>query len=310
MILIVRGHAYLGRKGYMLTVRTKKDKKEVTESFPIIDLDMIVIVGKGVVMSTAVLELVNEQGVPLLIHGKDWDAVLIDPIKIGWAEARRKQYLMRDNETGVHIAKEFIYGKLEGMSRVAKNLAYKSKGEARWSDEWRSEGRGELASCKNIDCIRKVEAVWSAKLWKDISSFIPNFEGRVPRARDPGNRALDYIYALIYGLCTHALIGAGLDPYAGLIHKDRAGKVSFTFDFSEMFKPAGIYVMASVMRTSKLRLEDDFLDKESLEKISQAFYALFEDKKHAVRRWIYGKAWELRNSLEKGTAFKAYVFYP
>ncbi len=308
MILIVRGHAFLGRKGYMVVVRRGKEKEP--EVFPAIDIDMVVVIGKGVTLSTALLELLVEQNIPLIVHGRDWDSVVIDPIRIGWAEARRKQYLMKEMEIGVKVAREFIYGKLEGMSRVAKNLAYKSKGSAKWSDEWRKEGRGELAGCKNIDCIKKVEAEWSAKLWKDIANFLPNFPGRVPRARDPVNRSLDYVYALIYGLCTHALVGAGLDPYAGLIHTERSGKLSFVYDFSEMFKPAGIYVVASTVRSTSIKLEEDFLDKESLQKVSAAFYSLFEDTKHAVRRWIYSKAWELRNSLERGNEFKAYVFYP
>jgi len=310
LLLVLRGKAFLGRKGFSLTVKFKDGKEEKTETFPIIDVDMVVIIGKAITISTAALELINEQNVPLVIHGLDWDLVVMDPVKIGWAEARRKQYLMKDSELGVKVAKEFIYGKLDGMSRVAKNLAYKSRKTTKNADLWKSEGRGELASCRSLECIKKVEAEWSSKLWKDLTSFIPGMQSRVPRAKDPANRALDYVYALIYGLATHALIGAGLDPYAGLIHTERSGKKSFVFDFSEMFKPAGIYVVATVLRTSKLKLEGDFLDKESLQKLSQAFYSLFEDPKKAVRKWIYSKAWELRNSLERGTSFKAYVFQP
>lgn len=310
MILVVRGRAFIGRKGYSITVRLKKGEKEMVEAFPIIDIDMVVIIGKAVTFSTAALELLDEQGVPTLFHGVDWELVVLNPIKVGWSEARRKQYLMKNNELGTKVAKEFILGKLEGMNKVAKNLAYKSRSDAPNADLWKREGRGELASCKNIDCIKKVEAEWSSKLWKDLVRFIPGMKARVPRNPDPANRSLDYVYALIYGLVTHALIGVGLDPYAGLIHTDRAGKKSFVFDFSEMFKPAGIYVVATAVRSFKIEMEEDFLSKESLQKVTQTFYSIFEDPKKAVRRWIYSKALELRNSLEKGTAFKAYVFYP
>ncbi len=311
MILIVRGHSFVGRKGFMITVRTKdKEGKERTESFPIIDIEMVVIVGKGVTVSSAALALLNEQNIPVLFHGADWDFVVIDPNKVGWAEARRKQYNMTNTELGVVIAKGFIYGKLDGMANVAKNLAYKSRGKAERADLWRIEGRGELASCKNLDCVKRVEAEWSSKLWKDIVSFIPGMRSRMPRGRDPPNRALDYVYALIYSLCTHALVGAGFDPYAGLVHRERSGKRSFVFDFSEMFKPAGIYVVASLVRSQRLELEGDFLNRESIQKVSQVFYEIFESKKYAVRRWIYSKAWELRDSIEKGRKFQSYVFKP
>ena len=308
--MIVRGRSFLGRKGFSLVVRYKENKEEKVESIPIIDVDMVVLLGKAITLSTAALELLNEQNVPVIIHGIDWDLVAIDPVKVGWAEARRKQYLMKDTELGVKVAKEFIYGKLEGMSRVAKNLAYKSRKKAKNADAWKTEGRGDLVSCKSLDCVKKVEAEWSSKLWKDLTFFIPGMQSRLPRNPDPANRALDYVYALIYGLVTHALIGSGLDPYAGLIHTERSGKKSFVFDFSEMFKPAGIYVVASAVRTTKLKMDGDFLDKESIQKVSQMFYAIFEDPKKAVRKWIYSKAWELRRSIERGTPFKGYVFQP
>ncbi len=194
------------------------------------------------------------------------------------------------------------------MSNVARNLAYKSKGKAPWSELWRNEGRGELAACKNIDCVIKIEAEWSSKLWKDVLQFVPGMESRTPRETDVGNRTLDYLYALIYGISTHALIGAGLDPYAGLIHKEKSGKKSFVYDFSEMFKPVAVYVMAKAVRSYKLKLEGDFLDKESLRKVTQLFYSVFESKEYSIRRMVYRKAWELRESLDSGREFKAFVF--
>ena len=306
--MIARGYSFLGRKGFSITIRYKKEGKEVTEAYPIIDIDMVVVIGKNVSVSTSALQLLNEQGVPILFHGIDWSFVVIDPIRVGWAEARRKQYLLRETELGVKIAKEFIFGKLEGMSNVAKNLAYKSKGKAPWSEAWKSEGRGELASCKNLECVIKIESEWSSKLWKDILKFVPEMESRIPRGMDVGNRTLDYLYALIYGVSTHALIGAGLDPYAGLIHKEKSGKKSFVYDFSEMFKPVAVYVMAKALRSYKLKLEGDFLDKESLQKVSQLFFSIFDDRNHSIRRIVYAKAWELRDSLDSGKEFKAFIF--
>ncbi|ABU82250.1 CRISPR-associated endonuclease Cas1 [Ignicoccus hospitalis] len=310
MILVVRGHAFVGRKGYMITVRYKKDGKEVTEAFPALDIEMAVFVGKGITVSTAALQLLEEQNVPTLFHGVDWSFVTINPVKVGWSRARKNQYSMGETELGVKVAKEFIFGKLEGMSNVAKNLSYKGKKPTPNSDYWRSEGRGELASCKNLDCVKKLEAEWSSKLWKDIVQFVPGMRSRVPRGNDPPNRTLDYLYALLYSVCNHALVGAGLDPYAGLIHRERAGKLSFVYDFSEMFKPMAIYVMATAIRTYKIELEGDFLNKESLQKVTQLFYSIFESKKYSVRKWVYAKAWQLRDAIESGKEFKAFVFRP
>jgi CRISPR-associated endonuclease Cas1 len=55
-------------------------------------------------------------------------------------------------------------------------------------------------------------------------------------AVDPVNSALNYGYGMLYNQVQHALLLAGLDPYAGFVHVDRPGKPSLVLDAIEEFR--------------------------------------------------------------------------
>jgi CRISPR-associated protein Cas1 len=63
------------------------------------------------------------------------------------------------------------------------------------------------------------------------------WSGRSGRhATDTTNILLNYGYGILYGEVQNALVIAGLEPYAGLIHTDRPGKPSLTCDLIEEFR--------------------------------------------------------------------------
>lgn len=57
-------------------------------------------------------------------------------------------------------------------------------------------------------------------------------------ATDAVNVCLNYGYGILYGEMERALLLAGLDPYAGFLHVDRAGKPSLALDLIEEFRQA------------------------------------------------------------------------
>ena len=66
---------------------------------------------------------------------------------------------------------------------------------------------------------------------------IDEWQGRETRgAEDLVNSCLNYGYGCLYSRVEHAVILAGLDPYAGFIHADRAGKPSLVLDLIEEFR--------------------------------------------------------------------------
>lgn len=65
------------------------------------------------------------------------------------------------------------------------------------------------------------------------------FGGRIRRPpTDPVNALLSFIYSLVTQECVSALLGVGLDPYVGFLHKDRPGRPSLALDLLEEFRAA------------------------------------------------------------------------
>ncbi len=330
MILIVRGFAIIRKRGSTLTVSyplktgegEEKDRRRI-ESVPILDLELLVIVGSRVRLSSGTILLLSKVGVPVVFHGRETHVIAVSPIYVRIADVRRNFYrLLEDDNWRLYISRKLIEGKIRGFLNVCRYLTYKESekdGDKEGLESLReieNKFYGELRDTTTINDVRKVEAKWSKKLWEYIKDFIPsryNFTGRDPKSRDPINAATSYSYAIIYGLCTHALIAAGLDPYAGIMHVERAGRTALTYDFSEMFKPVAIHAVTVASRIANLSVSrNGYLNKESLKTVTKILFRNLRRKhstwRYTVRGYIYGKAWELRINIEKGEKFKPFVY--
>ncbi len=332
MILIVKGFARVSKKGSTIVVSTlKKDKaskensKWDTQTVPVLDLELVVIVGSRVRISSGAIIMLAEANIPIIIHNRRSTSYLVNPFTVRIAEVRRRLYkIIEDTVWRVRIGREFIEGKLAGLANLVRYLSYKDAEKGR-GVKWVLEDvesiekarKSEVGMIKNIETLRVYEAKWSKKYWELLATFIPEeyeFTGRDPRGRDPVNSAISYAYAIIYGLCTHALIASGLDPYAGIIHSERAGKSSLTYDFSEMFKPLAMHAVITASRATTLSVDrSGYLTKKSLEIVTRNLYRLLKRKhrkwKYTARGEIYAKAWELRQNIEKGTLLKPFIYY-
>jgi CRISPR-associated protein Cas1 len=97
-----------------------------------------------------------------------------------------------------------------------------------------------------VDAIREalmgIEGRFGARYWQALAPLIPvelAWPGRETRgASDPFNQVLNYGYGVLYKQVEYALVLAGLDPYAGLLHADRPGKPSLVLDLIEEFRQA------------------------------------------------------------------------
>jgi CRISPR-associated protein Cas1 len=329
MIVVVKGFAKVSKKGSTIIVSTPRKTSDggvvwETRSVPLLDLELVVIVGSRVSLSSGVITSLSEVGVPLLIHSRRADSVLINPFDVRVAEVRRKLYNLIDNPSWrISVGRAFIEGKILGMVSVVRYFTYKAteRGEdVKWVlEEVRTieeNSAVDLRNSRSVDELRLCEAKWSKRLWELLGLYIPKeyeFTGRNPKSRDPINSAINYVYAVLYSLCTHALIASGLDPYVGIVHSERAGKTSLTYDFSEMFKPIAAHVVTVVSRTAKISVDPKgYLNLDSLGVVTRALYKTLKRKQErgqrTLRECIYAKAWELRQSIERAKKFEPFVY--
>ncbi len=90
------------------------------------------------------------------------------------------------------------------------------------------------------------------------------FNGRIRRPpTDPVNAMLSFVYALLTQECVSALSGVGLDPYVGLLHQDRPGRVSLALDLVEEFRAAWADRLVLTLINRKQLQKKDFLNEAS-----------------------------------------------
>lgn len=300
MILLVK-KAKLSKKGSDIVVTTSKGQK----TYSSLDLDLLVIIGNEVEIDSGTLIFLSSLNATVLIHGKKSDVVLVPPFLSTISSVRRAQYTMSDSFS-LLLAKKFIEGKIRGMINLMKHFAYLNKLNVSTIPDLT-----KINSALNIDELRVVEAELSKEGWEELRKFFPkDFPGRKPRNDDVANRAIDYVYSLLYSLCTHALISSGLDPFYGVMHSNQPGKYSLTYDFSEMFKPFGVHVVLTTIRKGvSLSLDKrGYLNSSSLVSLTKNFYDMMIKRK--IRALIYAKANELKKAIVEYKSFVPYVYKP
>lgn len=234
-------------------------KGETLVEAPLLHLQGITIIGRGVSISADVLAACAEQGIPLhfLDHqGSPYAAVYAAGLT-ATVLTRRAQLAAYTSERGMSFATAIVAAKLHNQAATLKYLAKNRKETAPdlyrelrlcAGDVWdQSAGLDALVGDTLDDCRQQlmgIEGRAARHYWEAVRMVIPTdyaFTGRQTRgATDPVNSLLNYGYGILYGQVEKALVLAGLDPYGGFLHADRPGKPSLVLDLIEEFRQIAV----------------------------------------------------------------------
>jgi CRISPR-associated protein Cas1 len=246
-------------------------KKEFTSS----NVEQIHLLNSGDSISIDAIRLALENQILIVIGNMyGWPYGFVIPASLsGTIRGKREQFVAYNDKRGVNLSKQFVYGK----SRNQRNLLNLLKKNRRGKDVFSilSESSEKIKDIINeldsvdgnrIDDVRttllNIEARASKEYWKVISELLPqqiNFTGRKTRgATDPFNSMLNFGYkAILFVECWKAIYYAGLDPYAGFLHADRAGKPSLVLDFMEEFRQQTVdRVLLTLINKDMLELNE------------------------------------------------------
>ncbi|WP_298402771.1 CRISPR-associated endonuclease Cas1 [uncultured Chloroflexus sp.] len=285
LIVDERG-SFIGKhQGRLRVTNDNGQKREV----PIMHLRQVIICGGGVAISSDAVRACSEEGIPIhfiSINGTP-QASLYSAGLTGTVLTRRAQLRAYDGPTGVALARAFTLGKLGNQANLLRYAAKNRRETAPAVYEQLMAVAGEVVDYQiaverlrgeTVDELREelmgIEGRYAARYWQAISLLVPaelNWPGRETRgASDPFNQALNYGYGVLYGQVEHAIVLAGLDPYAGLLHADRPGKPSLVLDLIEEFRQAVVDrpLLGQITRGWQIgREEDGRLDQPTRERI-------------------------------------------
>ncbi len=316
MELIVEGRGtFLGK--HQGRLRVTRDQKMV-EEVALINLKQVLIIDNGVSISSDVVRVCSEEGIPIHFLSSRGQpvAALYSAGLTGTVLTRRAQLLAYENHTGVALAKAIVAGKLENQANLLRYMAkYRKETEPALYEEMMliaiemRDYLHELEQLKGetIEAMREqvlsVEGRAAQRYWATIARLIPpelEWPGRETRgAQDRFNSALNYGYGILYAQVEQALLLAGLDSYGGFLHADRPGKPSLVLDMIEEFRQAIVdrTVIGLVNKRVAIEQDDDHrlsetTRKKLAEKVLERLESseMYEKKRQALRFILQSQA--------------------
>jgi CRISPR-associated protein Cas1 len=212
--------------------------KGQTQEYPLRSVKHLLVVGGHTLHTSALTHLLRSGAAVSFFDADGTPLAVLRPF--GYEEDRR----MREIQ---HAASPHAYAlALTRASIRARLMLIEKTGVALGRDLFYEgerdiivQGMDELEYLVKMDELRRVHKLATDMYYEIMSRSVPaelGFKRRSGRPhRDPVNAMLSLGYALLFGNCCVAVIGAGLDPDRGMLHQ---GDRSLVLDLIDALKPA------------------------------------------------------------------------
>lgn len=233
-----------------LTLRIERDHALVL-ALPIHHIESICVMGNEILLSHGAMQLSLDQAVP--INYLDENGRLrarVTGVPDTSVTLRRAQFRASENpELQTRICRSIVAGKLHNsrnsLLRGARESPDSNAAEAISSA---SEAIARLIpllpQAADADSVRGLEGAGAQSYFSVFPHLLKQqreeFTFRTRTRQPPLDRVnclLSFLYALIRHDCIAALTVAGLDPFVGFLHAERANRPSLALDLMEEFRP-------------------------------------------------------------------------
>lgn len=313
-----------------------KKQGKVIEEHAIKELEDLVVSNKCGMVSISLVEELIQNGTQIhLVDFKEEPFVTVyTPAHHGSVKARREQLLSYNDERGVFLSKEIVLTKIQNQMNTVRYYL-KSRKDFPEAEELQHEiermkfyiSKVKEIKGSKIEDVRSTlvscEAHAAKHYWKAVKIILGeklDFSGRDRKSENPVNMMLNYGYAILRSRVASAVLRAGLEPYAGFIHVDRSGRVSFVLDVMELFRQSVVdrAVISLLTRGHQPKIEEKedgsvFLDKSSLEMLRKYISNRLEtreeyrNKDFMIRTIIQLQTRSIAAFFREDKEFKGYV---
>jgi len=211
-------------------------KKNGVEHYPLDKISHLLIVGGHQINSATIAQLVKNNIFITFFDPDGTPVGMIQPCSEGnQTDINDRQRSLPRQRYAIAIAKASIKSRLFAIERIqeSQNVSLFYEGEL----EVLQKSLEELEYLIKLDEIRRLHKLTSDMYYEILSRNIPpdlGFKRRSIRPQtDPVNAMLSFGYAMLFGNCNVAVIGARLNPDLGLMHE---GKGSLVYDLIEPLK--------------------------------------------------------------------------
>lgn len=224
-------------------------------------------------------------GVGASLMHLDWDGTVLlasGPAGPDRPLVRRAQALAAGSRSGLAIAREILRCKVGGQARVARIFGGEDVGtvidqlvrkisDTEGVDMLGVEGAAASAYWSFLsDC-----PVYFARRdkvpdhWQTFGLRRPEGSGRPRNAPTPAVALLNYVYGVVAGEMTIALLGAGLDPGLGIFHADKDNRASLAYDAMEAIRPYAEAWLLTCLAESRFSKRDFYEEADGTIRITR-----------------------------------------
>lgn len=131
--------------------------------------------------------------------------------------------------------------------------------------------------------LRGIEGATTRTFFYALNALLPKryqFKKRSRRpAHDAFNAYLNYAFALLYNRVEFALVGVGINPYLGFMHRDGYQLKSMVHDFIEPFRAGTIWVVFQLFAREKVSLN------KHIKTLENEILITLEGRKKLIEAW-------------------------
>jgi len=328
--LLVSGFGLsLGKQSERIVV---KQARKVVAQLPMMRLQEVVIGSRGVSLSSDIVEALCSRGIRLAFlsgTGKPY-ALLTSPLLTATVEIRKAQIHAVDSPVGAEMARWIVAGKIRNQAKLllyfARNRTGEVEADLRASVLTLQKLKKQALALPGDSCaavrpsLFGYEGAAGRVYWMSLVELVPEanqFAGRTPyMPSDAVNAALNYGYGILTSHVWGAVMNAGLEPFAGLMHVDRSGKPSFVLDLVEEFRQPIVDrpLFAWLFKNGSLNLAGNMLDTASKEAVAARVLARLNatephrGKEHQVRSIIQMQARLAASAFRDKRPYRPFTF--
>jgi CRISPR-associated protein Cas1 len=256
---------YIQDQGAM--VRKKDEQLLVTrgqtvlQTVPLGKLEQVVMMGRGVQITTASLIALVERGIPVLVTNqrgsRHYATLTAGPSHFGTLRTQQ-MYFVHDPARALELARSMVQAKLVNQRAL---LATTGWAAAAVAGQQIDAALTSLNQATTMDMVRGYEGTAAAAYfgaWRVALERTWQFAGRsYYPPTDPVNALLSFGYTLALHDVLTAVQMCGMDPYLGTFHVIEAGRPSLALDILEEFRPVIVdrLVLDLINRTSITRTQ-------------------------------------------------------
>ncbi len=306
---------FIGLEHHLLAVR---QRDEPTKHYPLNRLCTVSIAKRGISVSSDVVEAFSNRGIKLFFldfRGVAHSAIL-GQSQHGVVAVRMAQMNFCQGNT-LPLVKRIVIAKIKNQRAVIKHLGKYHQHEAlessalnllKYADK--AKDASEVETLLGFEGASASAYFGSLRVARLFSSSFCRREGR--GSQELNNVMLNFGYSILSSYVLNSIINAGLEPYLGILHGRRPGKMALVLDMMEEYR-SWVVDRAVIKLRSRIEGKQDLdvsLKKALVSEIQKtcAKRYLYRKRRHKLEHIIQRQTYRLCGHFSGEKIYRPYIF--